>query len=305
MKKRGKLTAVLLTLTMVLGAATAAYALETENGAPVAENLELCTYRGVSVGGRFAAVDPEGEALSYEIVTEPGKGTVEVSENGRFVYTPAEEKKGKDYFGYKAVDASGNSSEEATVIITIMKQKSKVTYSDLQGDGAEFAAMYLTENGIYTGSLVGGEYVFDADEPITRGEFLAMCMECSGRDILSAVSRTGFADDAAIPGWLKPYVSTAVMCGAVKGYASEGANVFEPDKPVSFYEAAVMLSSAAGMEDVANTAGEAVPTWAGQAVSNLTAYDIVQSLSVNDPGALTRGEAAMLLAAAAMHLNEE
>ena len=132
-----------------------------------------------------------------------------------------------------------------------------------------------------------------------------MCMECSGRDILSAVSRTGFADDAAIPVWMKPYVSTAVMCGAVKGYAAEGANVFEPEKPVSFYEAAVMLSSAAGMEDVANTAGETVPVWAGQAVSNLTAYDIADSLSVSNPDALTRGEAAVMIAAAAMHIYGE
>ena len=304
MKKRGRIVPALLALVMVLSAVTV-YAVETENGAPTAENLELCTYRGVSVGGRFAAVDPEGEALSFEITTEPGKGVVEVGENGRFVYTPAENKKGKDYFGYRAVDASGNRSEEATVIITIMKQKSKVTYSDLHGDATEFAAMYLTENGIYTGALLGGEYIFDADAPVSRGEFLAMCMECSGRDILSAVSRTGFADDAAIPVWMKPYVSTAVMCGAVKGYAAEGANVFEPEKPVSFYEAAVMLSSAAGMEDVANTAGETVPVWAGQAVSNLTAYDIADSLSVSNPDALTRGEAAVMIAAAAMRLNEE
>ena len=81
------------------------------------------------MGGRFAAVDPEGETLSYEITTEPGKGVVEVGENGRFVYTPAENKKGKDYFGYRAVDASGNRSEEATVIITILKEQVMMSVS--------------------------------------------------------------------------------------------------------------------------------------------------------------------------------
>ena len=38
---------------------TAAFA---ANGAPVAENLELTTYREVSVGGQLAAVDPEGDS---------------------------------------------------------------------------------------------------------------------------------------------------------------------------------------------------------------------------------------------------
>lgn len=40
----------------------------------------------------------------------------------RFVYTPSEGKRGRDYFGYKAVDASGNLSQEATVILHIKKR---------------------------------------------------------------------------------------------------------------------------------------------------------------------------------------
>ena len=33
--------------------------------APIAENLEISTYRGVSVGGRLNATDPDGGALRY------------------------------------------------------------------------------------------------------------------------------------------------------------------------------------------------------------------------------------------------
>jgi len=73
----------------------------------VAENLELETYRGVSVGSQLSAAVPEGTTLSYQITTEPSKGSVTVEENGHFVYTPDEGRRGRDYFGYKAFDEAG------------------------------------------------------------------------------------------------------------------------------------------------------------------------------------------------------
>ena len=60
-----------------------------QGSAPVAENLEITTYRGVSVDGELAAVDPDGDVLTFLITTPPTKGTVEVDETGKFVYTPA------------------------------------------------------------------------------------------------------------------------------------------------------------------------------------------------------------------------
>ena len=46
--------ALALALALPIGGALAA------NGAPVAENLNLTTYRNVCVGGQLTAVDPEG-----------------------------------------------------------------------------------------------------------------------------------------------------------------------------------------------------------------------------------------------------
>ena len=125
MKKRAIITtcAAVLAAALCTALITAGFAAGTSSS-PVAENLELTTYRGVSVGGRLSAVDPDGDVLSYEITTKPAKGTVELSEDGSFVYTPDDGKKGRDYFGYKAVDSQGNYSQEATVIIKITKQKS-------------------------------------------------------------------------------------------------------------------------------------------------------------------------------------
>ena len=66
-----------------------------DSSAPVAENFEFETYRGVSFGGRLAAVDPEGDAVSFEITTQPKKGSIELSDDGSFVYSPIDGKRGR------------------------------------------------------------------------------------------------------------------------------------------------------------------------------------------------------------------
>ena len=228
------LCAALCALMLVTAAVPAlAEGAEAASGTPVAENLELETYRNVSVGGRLSAVDPEGGALTYEITTEPGKGTVELTKDGRFVYTPDKDRRGRDYFGYKATDSDGNSSQEATVIIRISKQKTQTTYSDMAGDGAAYAATLLAEEGIFTGEKLGGQWVFSPDRSVTRGEFLSMCLELCGTKLLSGVASTGFTDDADIPPYQKPYVATALMDGVISGYSGTSGAAFEPNEPIS------------------------------------------------------------------------
>ena len=136
-KHRMSLLCAVMAAALLMAAAVPALAEgESAAGAPVAENLELNTYRNVSVGGRLSAVDPEGDTVTFEITTEPGKGTVELTKDGRFVYTPDKDRRGRDYFGYRAVDSEGNASQEATVIIRISKQKTQTFYSDMAGDRA-------------------------------------------------------------------------------------------------------------------------------------------------------------------------
>lgn len=265
---------------------------------PVAENLELTTYRGVSLDGKLSAVDPDGDVLTYLITTPPTKGTVELGEDGNFVYTPEEDKRGKDYFGYVAEDPDGNRSQEATVIIKLIKPKTDVTYSDMTGNGAYYDALRLAEEGIFTSQQIGDSYVFSPDSPVTRGEFLAMCMELSGGKILSGVSTTGFADDEAIPTWQKPYVATALMNGAISGYSGEGSATFAADAPITCTESAVMLNSILSVTDVSSfDADQGTPVWAGQAVANLNACRVLPDGFVSN-ASLTRAQAAQMLSAA-------
>ena len=274
-------------LALPLGSALAV------SGAPVAENLELTTYRNVSVGGRLAAVDPEGDALTFEITTQPGKGTVELTEDGRFVYTPETNRKGRDYFGYRAVDETGARSQEATVIIKIEKQKTSTTYADLAGHPAGYAATALAENGIFTAESVAGVSVFSPEREVTRGEFLSMCMALSGGEMLSGVASTGFADDADIGDWLKPVVATALMDGVVSGYTVSGGAVFEPDDTVTRQEAAVMLDNVLDTTDAAVGVSGAAD-WAAEAVGNLAACGVIaEGEAYSEP--LTRADAAEML----------
>jgi len=301
-KKRYRFPVLVLAILMALSAVSALAAGNAGgNSAPVAENLELATYRGVSVGGRLSAVDPDGDAVHFELTTAPNKGKLELEENGSFVYTPEEGKRGKDYFGYRAVDAQGNTSQEATVIIRIQKQKTDVRYTDTAGLSCDYAAHALAEAGVMVGQFLGGQYVFEPDREISRGEFLSVCMDIAGVDTLSGVKSTGFSDDEAIPVWIKPYVSTALLSGTISGYAGEDGAIFDAAAAVSHNEAAVMLDRVLAVTDVSNTSAwttDDVPTWAVQSVANLAACDIYPTGGIGAPEALTRAEAADMLARA-------
>ncbi|NLV86338.1 MAG: hypothetical protein GX025_03870 [Clostridiales bacterium] len=286
------LGAFALILTLSLGFLSAGAS--SESSAPIAENLEICTYRGVSVEGMLKATHPEGQAVSFKISTHPTKGELVLGDNGSFVYTPNEGKRGKDYFGYKAMDVNGNSSCEATVIIKIEKQAKSISYSDMDGNGAGAAAVALAEKNIFIGEQLGGQYVFRPEAKVSRSEFLAMCMRLSDIDILSGVITTGFGDDEDIPMYMKPYVSTALLTGIISGY-TDGSHtaVFSGKNNISYPEAAVILNRCLGLSDVRVSGLDgSVPVWSVQACANLSACRISE---YNEEQQLTRADCAKLL----------
>ena len=279
--------AFLLMLALSIGLAAPALAL---GSAPVAENLELKTYRSVSVGGTLSAYDPEGDVARFEITTQPVKGRIALEQDGSFVYTPNENKKGRDYFGYKAIDAEGNVSQEATVIIRIEKQKKSVVYEDMEGRSGAFAAVELSECGVFTGEQIAGHYCFGPDKAVSRGEFLSMCMLVTGKPQIKGVMSTGYADDESIPYWMKEVVAAAVVQGMEQRRES-----FAADSPITKAEAVQMLNDALGLYDV-----DYIPLEAGfgdaaaQACINLKSVGILKNASVSAQ-TLTREEAAKML----------
>ena len=89
------------------------YLLTQENNPPVARNMELTTYKNVAITGYFDAVDGEGDSLTFQLTSTPARGAVTLAEDGQFVYTPYENKTGRDSFTYVAIDPAGNTSPEA------------------------------------------------------------------------------------------------------------------------------------------------------------------------------------------------
>ena len=302
MKYRALLLSLLLIVMLAFPAAAMALTTSTTdqtNSAPIAENLSLSTYKGIAITSRFAAIDPDGDPVTFQIVDSPARGQVTIDENdtAAFWYTPYEGKKGKDSFTYVAIDDKGNMSEPATVKIVIEKQSSKVTYSDMTGEAAAYAAQRLAEEEIYIGRNMGGLYCFDPGETFTREEFLALAMDIVEMEPLEDVTLTGFYDDESISVWAKGYVSAAVMGGAVQGSLNEnGQAVFRGDAEISYAEAAVIIDRLLAIDDVAAAPTMAVPAWAAQSAANLEAVSVIPAnAQLND--SLTRSDAAQMLSA--------
>ena len=278
--------------------------LSEANSAPIAENLELCTYKNVAITASFAATDPEGDLLTFQLVEKPARGAVTMPEDGsnEFVYTPYENKTGKDSFTYVAVDAVGNTSAPATVKVKIEKASTKVTYADMDGVPAYKAAIRLAEEGIFVGECMGGQYFFQPNAPVSRSEFTAMAMKVAGLDPLEDVTITGFADDAVIPTWAKAYAASALKAGVVQGAADEaGRIVFNAEDTITRAEAAVLLDRALQVSDVAETGAlvdELVPAWAVQSAANLETCGVLTADSAGALGLseqLTRADAAEMI----------
>ena len=214
------------------------------------------TYRGISVGGQLKAFDPEGEEVHFRITTEPRKGTLTLEENGEFVYTPAEGKRGRDYFGYCASDPKGNVSQEATVVITIRKAGKGAGYADTAGLSCEYAACVLAEEGLFTGRCVCGQYLFEPEETVSCGEFLSLCMETAGIEpVETTVSAESSA--AAAPVWIQQYVDAAVSEGCP--VPTFGGASFDVDAPVTLGAAAQTLSKALRITPLSSASGEEAP----------------------------------------------
>ncbi len=272
------------------------------SGAPVAQDMEIKAYRGVAYTGTLKAVDNEGGAVTFTVVEAPQKGVLEVSEEGVFVYTPDKNKAGADRFTFVATDGDGHVSAAATVKIQIARVASGVAYSDTEGRSCATAAVDLAERGVFTGAKVGGDWFFEPERTVSRGEFIAMAMAAAGLKP-SDVTVTGFCDDSDIPAWAKGNAAGALAAGVVYGTPTEDGLAFRADSDVTLSEAAAVLNRILKVTDVdlASYTDEDCPAWCAQAVANLESVSIapVGGFSGDALGrGLTRAEAAELLSAA-------
>ena len=273
-----------------------------ENRPPIVENMELITYKNMPLSTEFKASDPDGDLLTFIVTGKAKRGEVTVKEDGTFVYTPYQNKTGADRFTFKAVDPFGNESPEAEITVKIDKPSTKLTYSDMEGNPAHYAAIRLHEENIFTGEKIGAAYFFNPERLVTRGEFLSMVLGLMEITELTPVSKTGFSDDAVTPAWVKPYALAALKAGLIKGVTDEeGRLQLSANRFITKNEMAVILDNALNISNVnvmapVSAGFNDVPDWALQATLNMDAVAVMSpKLTGWTPEGVTRAETAEIL----------
>jgi len=145
-----------------------------EDKAPTAQDMAVETYKNLPNEGKLKVKDPEGQELTFTVIRQPRRGTVEVRSDGSFVYTPKKNKVGVDSFTFTAADPSGNVSREATVTVQILKPSQATQYTDTMGLDCRFEAEWLRNTGLFTAEQVSGTDCFQPEKPVSKAEFLAM-----------------------------------------------------------------------------------------------------------------------------------
>ena len=265
-----------------------------EDLAPAAQDSMLETYKNLPNEGILQAQDPEGETLTYSVVRQPKRGTVELRTDGRFTYTPKKNKVGVDSFTYTVADPAGNVSREATVTVQILKPNDSRQYVDTAGTDCRFAAEWMRNTGLFVGEQIGDKACFFPDKQVSRGDFIAMLVQAL--DIsLDETDYNGIPADT--PYWLRPYLTAAMRSGLLAGIPER--ETFGANEPITGAEVAVMLQNALDLsisqqtlEVMSQETGKSdIPTWANVSLMAMEDHGIV----LEADAVLTRGMAANIL----------
>jgi len=90
----------------------------TGNQPPTATAQSIEVFAGITRNGQLTGADPNNDPLTYELVTAPTKGMLNLTSNGIFDYTATVGQLGADSFSFKVSDGTFESLP-ATVSITI------------------------------------------------------------------------------------------------------------------------------------------------------------------------------------------
>ena len=245
------------------------------------------TYQSVSLTGRLYAEDPEGDELEYIVVLYPKYGTVSVSDEGKYTYTPNDGYVGRDKFSFVVRDSYGNYTDVKRVSLSVYARPTEVEYEDMAGRPEHNAALAMTALGVMGGRIVGDKTYFCPDEKLTRCEFVAMLLKSQGIKADSTVTSTFFDDSAEIPTGLIGYIGVAQRLNIIGGEFEDGRLVFKPNEEITKYECAKIISTllgseGSGEEEVFMT-DDGVPVWARGGVCHMKTLGVFDE----DEGGLT------------------
>lgn len=122
--------------------ATVALSIESVNEAPVAMDANLSIFNNAPVTGTLSAVDADGDLLTYSIVSNTSKGSVEISNasTGFYTYTPDTGAVGADSFAYIASDGQADSD---IAIVTFQLQQVVIVKEDSAASGGGLNGLFI------------------------------------------------------------------------------------------------------------------------------------------------------------------
>ncbi|MBF0370351.1 MAG: tandem-95 repeat protein [Magnetococcales bacterium] len=124
-----------------------------ENNAPVASDGTLTTDEDTAATGSLSASDVDGDSLTYEIVSSPSLGTIDlIASTGAYTYTPNDNANGTDIFTFIANDGTDDSNT-ATVTVTI----NPVNDAPVAEDGTLSTSENTAASGTVSASDVDGD----------------------------------------------------------------------------------------------------------------------------------------------------
>lgn len=238
-----------------------------KNQSPTAESDSIETYKNIPNEGKLRANDPEEAPLTYRLETAPKRGSVEIREDGSYLYTPKKNKVGEDSFTFTVMDEAGNVSAPATIRITILKPSEAMSFADLEGSADHFVALWMAEQGLTQGEKIGDVLCFRPQETVSRQEFLRMVMKLYDMET-ETESVNCFAD--CQEEWLQPYLTAALRSGLIRGESSEAGLIFRGDDPITAAEAAVLLQNMKQFPVPVSAPDDAAPAWARASLAAMT-----------------------------------
>ena len=271
-------TALCTGAAVVAGAADRAPAA----GTPTVYAVQAETCVEIPIEVRLSGLDADGDIVLYQLTEQPRFGTASI-EGDLLTYTPAK-RTGKDRFSYTAVDADGNTAQPAEITIQIVKNRMRLTYADMTGNPAHYAAISLAARGVMTGETIGGCSFFRPAQRVTRSEFIAMATAAAALPV-EPTAQTDFADDHGLSPWAKPFVSTAAANGLISGYqTTSGLAEIRGEKPITLAEASVVLGNLLGQtvdgaEYVIAAEHDSEMDWAQAAVSSMARLEVLSPLA--------------------------
>lgn len=221
--------------------------LKTENKAPEAESLSVYTKQNVTVYSQVSVSDPDGDMTSCKVVSQPSHGLLKISGDGSFSYKPEKNHAGNDSFVCSFEDEYGNVSEPVTVKVRTERNTSGISYSDLDGSRAEYAAYLLAEREILTGQRIGDTAYFEPEKTVKRADFIVMAMKAAGYspNVYSPL-REGFTDASELTEKQRGYVVTAMSAKVIEAEEKEDGLVIRPNDDITLKEASAIVSALTG-----------------------------------------------------------